>query len=163
MRQCIGCGRWRGEAAFYFVDRPARYGRAARREISSRCRDCTKKKARGWYGENRERAIEQQTEYASTRKREKAAYDHGYRLREYGITVDEYDAMLDAQAHACASCRTPFDRGGPKTRRPHVDHCHASGKVRALLCHACNVSLGQMQDNPERVRALLAYLESHLG
>ena len=40
-----------------------------------------------------------------------------------------------------------------------VDHCHASGKVRGLLCRKCNMGLGLYDENPEFVRAALAYLE----
>jgi hypothetical protein len=65
------------------------------------------------------------------------------RLRErlkgqYGITLEQYLHMLAAQAGGCAMCSAPPAEG----RRLVVDHCHQSGRVRALLCGPCNTQLG---------------------
>lgn len=53
-----------------------------------------------------------------------------------GITDADYAAMLAAQGGHCAICPST-----PKTRRLHVDHDHATGAVRGLLCHRCNRAL----------------------
>lgn len=74
--------------------------------------------------------------------------------RVYGITDAEYDAMLESQGGRCAICCR--SRRG---RRLAVDHCHATGAVRGLLCSSCNQTLGKMGDDPERLRAAAAYLE----
>jgi hypothetical protein len=65
--------------------------------------------------------------------------------------------MVANQRSLCAICETaePATRSGTW----HVDHCHTSGKVRGLLCTRCNIGLGQFQDDPERLRAALLYLE----
>lgn len=68
--------------------------------------------------------------------------------------------MLVRQGSACAACRTS-DWGG-KDGKPHVDHDHATGKIRGLLCANCNTGLGMFGDDPARLRAAAAYLEAHM-
>ena len=79
-------------------------------------------------------------------------------LRRYGMTIEQYDIMLRAQEGRCAICRTDKPKGhGGKTF--HVDHDHTTGRVRGLLCSPCNSGLGHLGDDPDRIRAALAYLE----
>lgn len=88
---------------------------------------------------------------AVTHKTETAAY---WRARRYGLTEDQYQAMLVAQSNGCAICRTSF-AGGVKVC---VDHCHDSSVVRGLLCNDCNMALGRFKDDPDNLRRALAYL-----
>lgn len=74
-------------------------------------------------------------------------------VRTYGITSDDYDAMVEAQEHRCAIC-------GQLTDGLVVDHCHTTGEVRGLLCDRCNVGLGCMGDNIERLMRAADYLAS---
>jgi hypothetical protein len=60
----------------------------------------------------------------------------------YGISAQQYAAMLTAQGGRCAICRT--DKPGGARRFP-VDHCHTTGKVRGLLCVRCNANLGALE------------------
>jgi hypothetical protein len=80
-------------------------------------------------------------------------------LSAYGLTIEAYEAMAIEQGHQCAICRSyePYTRTGVW----HVDHCHATGAVRALLCSPCNVGLGSLKDDPARLRAAADYLEMH--
>lgn len=83
-----------------------------------------------------------------------------HNVRLYGLTHDDYAAMLDAQGGVCAICSQPETmtyKGNPKSLC--VDHDHATGKVRGLLCAACNFALGKFQDDPARLRTAAAYLE----
>lgn len=80
-------------------------------------------------------------------------------LSIYGLTPADYDRKLVEQDARCAICATTE----PGRRQAHfsVDHDHATGVVRGLLCHFCNVALGHFGDDPARLRAAAAYLEEH--
>jgi hypothetical protein len=84
----------------------------------------------------------------------KREYTREWVLKGYGLTPGDYDRMLAEQDGACAICTRPEPNG----KALHVDHCHATGQVRALLCGQCNRALGQMQDDPDRLLAAAAYL-----
>jgi hypothetical protein len=77
--------------------------------------------------------------------------------RKFGITLNEYDRILKEQNGACAICK----RVNPNGWRLAVDHDHKTGKIRGLLCTRCNTALGTIEDSPERVFSLLAYLEKY--
>src|SRR5262249_35143322 len=63
---------------------------------------------------------------------------------KFGITVYEYNRMLEEQNYSCAICEVSiFDL----KVRLSVDHCHALGHVRGLLCNSCNTILGHSKDN----------------
>lgn len=77
--------------------------------------------------------------------------------KNHGISLDEVEAM-EANQNGCAIC------GGPPVGRRnqyHLDHCHETGKVRELLCHHCNLLLGNAKDNPDVLRNAVEYLEKH--
>ena len=84
----------------------------------------------------------------------------GYtRRRAYGITPDEYAALLESQGGVCAICKQPetTKRGGLLVGLA-VDHDHGSGRVRGILCTNCNQGLGRFADDPARLRAAGDYL-----
>ena len=87
----------------------------------------------------------------------KACLVGGYReralQRKYGIGVADYDEMLVAQDGRCPICK--------EYEVLVVDHDHATGKVRALLCDRCNRALGVVQDSPKLLRSLAEFVESH--
>jgi hypothetical protein len=102
-----------------------------------------------WARANRDKInARQRTRYATdpgfrAAERERARKDRRRRIcRTYGLTVEDYDAMLARQGNACWICRRRF-RG-----TPCIDHCHFTGWVRSLLCHGCNSGLGSFGDNP---------------
>jgi len=79
--------------------------------------------------------------------------------RLYGITQAEYDCMYQSQDGVCKICRQPetLVRRG-KVAPLHVDHDHKTGKVRGLLCAACNNGLGHFRDNTTYLQAAIEYL-----
>lgn len=81
------------------------------------------------------------------------------RYRQYGITDDDYRTMLAEQGGVCAICHTDDWGKGGSRYVAHIDHNHATGQVRGLLCFSCNTGLGSLKDDPERLRSALAYLE----
>lgn len=88
------------------------------------------------------------------RAKELAGGERTYHLRRrYGITGEDADAMLASQGGICAICRA--------APAAHVDHDHATGAVRALLCFNCNGGLGQFKDDPNVLRAAADYVQFH--
>jgi hypothetical protein len=76
--------------------------------------------------------------------------------RKYGITASEYDEQWLAQGECCAICRR---RREDSEKMFAVDHCHASGVVRGILCPQCNVDLGRIEKylkEPDHIDAYLA-------
>jgi recombination endonuclease VII len=88
-----------------------------------------------------------------TRQRLYGGGRHYHLKRRYGIGAADVPAMIEQQRGVCAICRQ---------RRPeHVDHNHATGKVRGILCFGCNGGLGQFQDNTEWLARPIEYVTRH--
>lgn len=77
---------------------------------------------------------------------------------KFGITAREYEDMYQAQAGRCSICGDPSSWGG---RRLSVDHCHKTGRVRALLCAKCNTGLGKFGDSLPLLQKAMEYLRSN--
>ena len=85
----------------------------------------------------------------------------GYHLsKTYGLSEDGYYKMLEEQNHSCAICKLPVDKEVHYGKFV-VDHCHSTGKVRELLCHGCNASLGLMKESIQTLTKAIAYLDKH--
>ena len=108
------------------------------------CRPCRKQYNDEWKEKNRDKyAVHQHCSHVK---------------RVYGLDYADFTRMMEEQNNRCAIC------GYEETRTAHflhVDHCHESGKVRALLCGPCNRGMGGFRDNPEILRAAANYLEEH--
>ncbi|WP_208115423.1 endonuclease VII domain-containing protein [Nocardia ignorata] len=81
------------------------------------------------------------------------------RVYKYGLTVDDYERMWKAQDGKCAICRLPQKRySDGRLIDLAIDHCHATGQVRGLLCSGCNRAIGLVDDDPAILEAAAAYL-----
>jgi hypothetical protein len=139
---CTRCGRSLVRSAFYTFD-----DGTGRRYFRPKCKQCM----------GAEQAAYQRV-YRKTEKPQRTNRDRLLR-KKYGITVDEYDALLASQDGRCAICRTDQPGGPTPESAFHVDHSHDDGRVRGLLCRACNTALGLLGEDPGRIRTLLAYIE----
>ena len=73
------------------------------------------------------------------------------------MTIEQYDAMLEAQSGGCFIC----SRSPREDISLHVDHDHSTGKVRGILCFRCNNALADFQEDPELLRKAASYLSWH--
>lgn len=78
-------------------------------------------------------------------------------LREFGLTLEAFDALAASQGGLCAICRRP-PHGGKNGQVLHVDHDHETGVVRGLLCGPCNTALGLLAEDHERIDRVIHYL-----
>jgi hypothetical protein len=74
--------------------------------------------------------------------------------KSYGITIEDYDRILEDQGGTCAICG-----GGTSKRHFAVDHNHRNGRVRGLLCARCNTALARFMDNITTVRRAVRYMK----
>lgn len=89
------------------------------------------------------------------RKRERKAGVHERRVQQtYGLGAGDYGRLYLSQGRRCAIC----GRANGATRKLSVDHDHATGLVRGLLCRPCNDILGHLRDDPEAARRMVNYL-----
>jgi hypothetical protein len=76
-------------------------------------------------------------------------------MRKYGMTLADYERMFEAQGGVCAIC----GEARPEERTLHVDHDHATGVIRGLLCFRCNNALGDFREEYELFRRAAEYLD----
>ncbi len=100
------------------------------------------------------------------RRAHREAYGTDYHtadlMRKYGMTTYDLADMATKQDHKCAICGNPETgtRGG-LVKHLAVDHDHSTGKIRELLCDACNTGLGKFKDDVELLAKAIAYLHKH--
>lgn len=110
--------------------------------LRPQCKSCSRKKSRAWIANN-----------SNPITPAKQEINKRYRLKQYGLTIDDHDSLLSLQQDRCAIC----DKDASTLC---VDHDHETDKVRGLLCHNCNRGLGLLGDNIESLRRALRYLEA---
>ncbi len=108
------------------------------------CNDCLNSAAQTWRKQHPE--IHNNTQRKSKLK------------TAYGLTIKQFDGMLQAQGRVCAICGTDTPGG---MGRFSVDHDHITGQIRGLLCVSCNMGLGAFGDNPDMLEMAKKYLQRH--
>jgi len=141
MKRCSRCQLDREDDRFLTDHRNGR--------LVAQCKDCARDRQREFRRRHGQRLSGQ---YSRRPARWRA-----HIKRTYGLSAAEYDALLAAQGGVCAICH------GHEIETPngrlHVDHDHATRKVRGLLCAKCNRLLGTARDNAATLRAAADYLE----
>jgi hypothetical protein len=129
------------------------------------CKPCHTEQSRAWRAANPERARAtvrawRQRNPERNKANRRALYRKHDLKKDFGLTIEEYDAMLAAQLGVCAICgreETATYRG--RIRQLAVDHDHETGKIRGLLCGQCNRGLGCFTDDSARLIAAATYLD----
>ncbi len=138
----------------YIRRNPAYRARTLQRAKEWRAANPSRRRELDAIPENREKKRKERIEfYWNNRERVRSQ-----RMKAtFGITLVEYQAMSERQGGVCAVC------GGPPTTKNvlQIDHDHATGKVRDLLCGHCNAALGMARDNTETLAKMISYLERH--
>lgn len=97
-------------------------------------------------------------------KMDKQRYNY-YLKSKFNLTQDQYNQLLKKQNGLCAICKnteTQLRRKSKEYKLLSVDHCHKTKKIRGLLCHKCNVSIGLLNDSIERMEEMIKYLKSSI-
>lgn len=106
------------------------------------CKKCSMGNTKKWVGENRDK----RKDY--------------YLRRTYGLTLVQYNEMLDAQGGVCAICGTDDPKGKSGTYFV-VDHDHETGDNRGLLCNRCNRAIGLLGEDPGVLKSAVDYLKRY--
>lgn len=107
--------------------------------------------------QNRLLRMDADPEYAARRREQCRLATRKLHVRtRYGLTLEDLDALREAQGYCCLLCGR---HESELVRSLHVDHNHASGEVRGLLCFACNTGIGKLGDAPVLLRRAADYLE----
>ena len=111
---------------------------ANRKYLHSRCKECDHARVRVYHKDNKAKVTKRQL--------------ISHRRRLYGLNEEEYNNMILSQNNLCAICNKPSDK------TLHIDHDHATGMVRGLLCHNCNTGIGMLQEDLIILNRAIEYL-----
>lgn len=142
---CCKCKEEKPREDFYSEPR-------VRDGLTARCKKCMKSDATDSYV--------QRADEVSKRNRQNYCSDKEWAKKirlNYGLSVDDYYSILEFQGNKCAICGTASS-GSSQHDRFVVDHCHATGKVRGLLCVTCNTALGLFYDSKVNLLSAISYL-----
>lgn len=122
----------------------------------SHCKVCTSAKTKAW-SKCRDRKEVRKSHKIWRDSKPKETRREWQLKQRYGITLAIFEEMLAKQDYSCAICKGTCPGYGREYFQ--VDHCHTTGKVRGLLCVACNIGLGKFKDSADALRTAADYLE----
>lgn len=131
------------------------YSKSGVRGLRANCKSCDSKRCQNWKNQNRSEYNNYMTKWRTNNPDKQHATEI---KRRYGLSIEEYNKILEFQAYCCAICllkHNPLIKRG----RLYVDHCHATNRIRGLLCGSCNSAIGYLEDNKDRLRRAIVYLK----
>ena len=138
-----------------------------RGKFNANCKKCTSEKERKRRANFSEERKEKEKQKDRNRRHRRIdgnfPISWKYNLKKYGLSPEEYDKIFITQNGKCAICNkeeTIITKYGYKARM-HVDHNHSTGKIRELLCSACNHAIGLFKENVEVMKSAIEYLIKH--
>lgn len=150
MKLCKKCGLEKPETEF--KAQRHRMSPENPRGIASPCKQCDARTMVVWREKNRNRCLEKAREWT---EKNPHARKKSHLKCAYGLSLEEYGRMKNEQGGACAICQK-IPKGSLC-----VDHCHKTGKVRALLCCRCNITLGYFEASDKFFQLAVVYLKKH--
>jgi ribosomal protein L36 len=109
-----------------------------------------------YFQKNKDAILERRKHKPKIDKRTQRGYFFKYK---YGISLEDFDLMLQKQNYKCKICGKPHVEDD-KENRLYVDHCHKTGEIRHLLCRRCNTGLGLFEDNIQLFKNCINYLHN---
>lgn len=134
MKECSKCKQYRSYDEFYIRGDKKGCG------YQSHCRVCVRSKRAEYVKKNPDKIKNLELK------------------RSFGITLDQYNEMFANQRGCCSICNR-HQKEYSKTF--HADHCHATNRIRSLLCEHCNYGLGKFRDDPVVLQRAIDYLKKH--
>lgn len=119
------------------------------------CKECARIRRIGYYHKNRQKEIKKSSTY---NKKNPDIVKNAALKRKYGITLEQYLDIYRRQNGLCQICKNHSDTFEDDLV---VDHNHTTGKVRGLLCHGCNLSLGNIKENINSAIGLVEYIREN--
>lgn len=131
-KQCSRCSQEKEIVEFY-------NSKTSKDGLRHWCKKCCWEHQKTWVKDNPVKLKNQQMKY------------------RYGISLKEFDTLLEKQDNLCALCNMALDES------LCVDHNHTTGKVRGIIHKTCNTAIGLLKDNPELLYRASTYLEAGIS
>jgi uncharacterized protein YlaI len=131
MKRCNVCNYVKPLTEFYFE--------SDKKTLKPACKNCIISRTKKWQKDNPEQ------------------FKSNALQLKYGITLEEKVEMIKQQGNRCAICENVFQND----KATHVDHCHKTKDIRAVLCHHCNTGLGHFKDSKKLLQQAIHYIEHH--